>query len=51
MEYCRECGFDIVPGGRSADVKAQKKRFCSADCEAVYAERKRLDIEHTWGSL
>jgi len=32
---CRQCGFEIIEGGRQADVEAQQAGYCGEGCRDV----------------
>ena len=45
MGTCKQCGFEIVEGGRRESVRAQARGFCSAGCEDAYEYVKAKELE------
>lgn len=45
--FCRQCGYPIDPYCTRALPFAEG--FCSASCEAIFEETKRLEMEHPYG--
>lgn len=40
---CKQCGFEIVKGGRPANEAAQDRGFCGAGCREVAEKLNELN--------
>lgn len=45
---CKQCGFEIKPGGRPADIQAQELGYCGEGCRDV---AKKLNEWNTRAAL